>query len=136
MSPNKRKVLIIGCGITSPALALFLKRAGIDSEIYEARSSSEEEAGFFLYLAPNGVNILKLLKLEQDLEVEGFATTGLHFYNSVGKFIGEIDSRTDKEQFGVQGFLLKRAHLHKLLRDEVLRQGIPIHFDKKLEMLE
>jgi 2-polyprenyl-6-methoxyphenol hydroxylase-like FAD-dependent oxidoreductase len=37
MSVEKRKALIIGSGIAGPAVAMFLQRAGIDAEVYEAQ---------------------------------------------------------------------------------------------------
>ncbi len=50
-----KKALIIGGGVAGPATALFLNRAGIAAEVYEARSATDEDAGFFLNLAPNGM---------------------------------------------------------------------------------
>ena len=59
MNAPERKALIIGCGVAGPAVALFLKRAGLHAEVFEARSAAAEDAGFFLNLAPNGMNVLK-----------------------------------------------------------------------------
>ncbi|MBX6169408.1 MAG: NAD(P)-binding protein, partial [Thermobispora bispora] len=42
------KVLIIGGGIAGPAAALALRRAGIDSEIYEEYDRGAEGVGAFL----------------------------------------------------------------------------------------
>jgi 2-polyprenyl-6-methoxyphenol hydroxylase-like FAD-dependent oxidoreductase len=50
MNEQKRKALIIGCGIAGPTLALFLQRVGIEAEIYEAREMPE---GFSLSLQPS-----------------------------------------------------------------------------------
>ena len=47
-------ILIIGSGFAGTALVLFLKRAGFNPEIYEARTANETDTGAFLYLAPNG----------------------------------------------------------------------------------
>jgi 2-polyprenyl-6-methoxyphenol hydroxylase-like FAD-dependent oxidoreductase len=55
-----KKALIIGCGIAGPALALFLRRAGIEAEIYEARTTPE---GFALSLSCNGIAVLAELGL-------------------------------------------------------------------------
>jgi FAD-dependent urate hydroxylase len=133
MSIAKQKAVIIGCGFAGTALALFLKRAGMKCEIYEARKASDLDAGAFLYLAPNGMNVLKDLGLEPLLEQDGFPTTGITFYNSRGKTIGELDNRFDKERYGVRGHVLKREYIFKVFRDEVQRQGIPIHFGKRLK---
>jgi NADPH-dependent 2,4-dienoyl-CoA reductase/sulfur reductase-like enzyme len=45
MGAQHRKALIIGSGTVGPTLALFLRRAGIESEIYEARSETESYTG-------------------------------------------------------------------------------------------
>jgi 2-polyprenyl-6-methoxyphenol hydroxylase-like FAD-dependent oxidoreductase len=127
-----KKVLIIGCGFAGAALALFLKQAGIESEIYEAREASDLDAGAFLFLAPNGMNVLKTLGLDDALGQEGLPTTGITFYNSRGKEIGELDNRFDKERYGVRGHVLKREYIFRVLRSEVERQGIPLHFGKRL----
>ena len=52
-----KKVIIIGCGIAGPVLALALHRAGMDSEIFEARNSLEDDLGLFHYLSPSGMNV-------------------------------------------------------------------------------
>jgi 2-polyprenyl-6-methoxyphenol hydroxylase-like FAD-dependent oxidoreductase len=130
---SHKKVLIIGCGFAGAALALFLKQASIEAEIYESRQASDLDAGAFLFIAPNGMNVLKTLGLDCALEQEGLATTGITFYNSRGKEIGELDNRSDRERYGVRGQVLKRETIFRILRDEVERQGIPVHFGKRLE---
>jgi 2-polyprenyl-6-methoxyphenol hydroxylase-like FAD-dependent oxidoreductase len=130
---SHKKVLIIGCGFAGTALALFLKQAGIESEIYEARQASDLDAGAFLFLAPNGMNVLKTLGLDGALKQEGLPTTGITFYNSRGKEIGELDNRFDGERYGARGHVLKRETIFRILRNEVERQGIPLHFGKRLE---
>jgi 2-polyprenyl-6-methoxyphenol hydroxylase-like FAD-dependent oxidoreductase len=127
-----QKVLIIGCGFAGAALALFLKQANIETEIYEAREASDLDAGAFLFLAPNGMNVLKTLGLDHALEQEGLATTGITFYNSRGKEIGELDNRFDGERYGARGHVLKRETIFKILRAEVERKGIGLHFGKRL----
>jgi 2-polyprenyl-6-methoxyphenol hydroxylase-like FAD-dependent oxidoreductase len=135
MNMNKT-ILIIGSGFAGTALALFLKRAGFQSAIYESRSASEVDTGAFLYLAPNGMNVLRTLGLEQTFEEDGFPTTGIAFYNSKGKRIGELDNKGDRVRYGAQGHVLKRERIFRLLRDEVVSQGIPIQYGHRLEGLE
>src|SRR5947199_4836059 len=67
-----KKALIIGSGIAGPALALFLTRAGIDTEIYEAREAPE---GYALSLSCNGVAVLAELGLDRAAFAEGSAVT-------------------------------------------------------------
>ncbi len=130
------KILIIGSGFAGTALALFLKRAGFQPIIYESRSATEVDTGAFLYLAPNGMNVLKTLGLECGFEEDGFPTTGIAFYNSKGRKIGELDSTGDQAHYGARGHVLKRERIFCVLRDEALRQGIQIHYKHRLEQLE
>lgn len=131
-----RKALIIGGGVAGPAVALFLKRAGLDVEVFEARSTAEEDAGFFLNLAPNGMNVLKTLGIDRRLEPEGFPATGIAFFNGVGHQIGALDNSLDGERYGARGLVVKRAELQGALQGEAKRQGISIAFGKKLRDVE
>jgi 2-polyprenyl-6-methoxyphenol hydroxylase-like FAD-dependent oxidoreductase len=85
MNDKTRKALIIGCGIGGPALALFLKRAGIAAEIYEARATPE---GYSLSLSCNGVAVLKMLSLDEPAFAEGSAVSNWSMWNGKGKLLG------------------------------------------------
>ena len=54
MSNRPRKALIIGAGIAGPVAAILLRRAGIESAIYEAWPYSKGIGGG-LQIAPNGM---------------------------------------------------------------------------------
>jgi len=86
MQKSQKKALIIGSGIAGPALSLFLKRAGIEAEIYEARETPE---GYFLGLSGNGVAVLQELGLDHAAFAEGSAVTKWLMKNGKGKYLGE-----------------------------------------------
>jgi 2-polyprenyl-6-methoxyphenol hydroxylase-like FAD-dependent oxidoreductase len=132
----QRKALIIGGGVAGPALALFLQRAGIGAEIYEARSADDEDAGFFLNFGPNGINILKLLGIDPVAQMDGFLTLGMTFFNGRGRQIAQIDSRDDARRYGSHGVIMKRSRLHRALRDEAKRHGVRVEHQKKLIGIE
>jgi len=135
VSPQ-RKALIIGAGVAGPALALFLQRAGIQAEVFEARSAAEEDAGFFLNLGPNGGNVLKMLGIDAQAEADGFPTLGMTFFNGRGRRIARIDSHDEEQRYGVPSVVMTRSHLHKALRDEATRHGIRVEHQKKLVDIE
>src|SRR5437016_13125808 len=85
MQKQQKKALIIGCGLAGPALALFLKRAGIEAEIYEARETPE---GYALNLACNGMAVLQELGLDSAALAQGFAVTRWLMWNGKGKYLG------------------------------------------------
>jgi FAD-dependent urate hydroxylase len=60
-SATGRRTLIVGCGISGPVLAMFLWRAGLEPVVYEERLEPNDEADYFLNLAPNGVAVLDAL---------------------------------------------------------------------------
>jgi 2-polyprenyl-6-methoxyphenol hydroxylase-like FAD-dependent oxidoreductase len=131
------KALIVGAGIAGPVLSIALRRAGFDTELYEARSATHEEPGAFLTLAPNGVNALRALGLDDLLNrAGGFITYGIDFYNRRGRRIGELDGTNDPELYGAGSVTLKKARLSAVLRREAIRTGVALRFDKRLEGLE
>ena len=71
MNRQKRKALIIGCGVAGPVAALLLQRAGIEAEIYEARAESTDYGGSFLNMACNGLGVLKTLGLDDQVSSQG-----------------------------------------------------------------
>src|SRR2546421_11935847 len=71
MNQSRKKALIIGCGVAGPAIALFLQRAGIEVEIYEARAESTDYGGLFLNTACNGLGVLETLGLDEQVSRQG-----------------------------------------------------------------
>ncbi len=85
---TKRKAAITGCGIAGPVLAMFLRRAGIDSVTYEGRPEPGDEAGAFLRLAPNGRNVPATLGIWDEIDALRVSTTKIAFLNHEGKRLG------------------------------------------------
>lgn len=127
-----KRAVIIGCGIAGPATALFLQRAGIEAEIYEASELGEAETGLFLNVARNGMRILQELGLDDEVRRLGIEMYTLRMMNSNGKLLGTVEPKTGEPQ----GYTLKRQELHHVLREAAQRNGIPITFGKRLQSLE
>jgi FAD-dependent urate hydroxylase len=85
-----RTALIIDCGAAGPTLALFLKRAGIASEIYEARDEAESYTGWFLNLAGNGIGVLQTLGIADVINAEGSPAPRMIMWSGKGKRLGEV----------------------------------------------
>lgn len=129
MQKQNKKALIIGAGIGGAALALFLKRAGIESEIYEAREKPE---GFSLTLASNGVRVLQELGLDHTVMAEGSAVSNSITLTGKGKPLGEIAMAGD----GLKSVFIKRVPLGMIISDEAERQGLKITRGKRLQNIE
>src|SRR5690606_30661620 len=126
-----RKALIIGGGIAGPVTALFLRRQGIDSEIFEARPEGGEVEGSFLNLAGNGLEVLKLLGLDDLLAAEGSAVPRMIMQTAHGKPLGEV--RNGAREGLTESVLIRRAALHRILLDAALSEQIPVHFGARLK---
>ena len=130
----ERKALIIGCGIAGPVVALFLQRAGIEAEIYEARDESTDYGGSFLNMASNGLGVLKTLGLEDQVSSQGSPIPRMVIWSGKGKRLGEVRNGA-REEVGIPSINILRSRLHQVLREEAGRRGIKIAFGKKLQGL-
>lgn len=135
MEIKNKKAIIIGCGIAGPALALQLKRAGIKSTIYESEKTPSD-LGLFIYLSPNGMNVIRSLGVYEKIKKLGIETYAYIFYNEKGKQLGNLDYSNEDERFGASNVMLRRSLLYKAVREEAINQGIDIQFGKKLKDIE
>jgi 2-polyprenyl-6-methoxyphenol hydroxylase-like FAD-dependent oxidoreductase len=135
MNQSRKKALIIGCGIAGPAIALFLQRAGIEAEIYEARASAIDYGGLFLNMACNGLDVLKELGLDEQVSSQGSPIPRMMIWSGNGKRLGEVRNGA-RAEVGVPSINLLRARLHQTLREETESRGIKIVFGKKLHGLQ
>ncbi|HTP43539.1 MAG TPA: FAD-dependent monooxygenase, partial [Candidatus Acidoferrum sp.] len=124
------RALIIGGGIAGPAAALFLRRAGIESQIFEAYPEPSTIGGGF-QIAPNGMRVMEALGLADRVRASGVLSSDFVFRNQHGKVIGRIDVSS-----AGQGVTIRRSEFHRILMDAVTRAGIPIHYGKRLSSIE
>ncbi|MFP2924838.1 FAD-dependent oxidoreductase [Pyxidicoccus sp. 3LG] len=136
MRTKDGRALIVGCGIAGPVVAMALQRAGLEPVIYEAQSGPMDEAGAFLNLAPNGVNALKALGLDEPVRAAGFSSAGIAFWNGGGRRIGVMENGPEEQRYGAATTVIKRGVLHRVLRDEALRRGIRVETGRKLESFD
>ena len=120
------RALIIGGGVGGPAASLFLRRAGIESRIFEAYPEPTTTGGGF-QIAPNGMRVLKTLGLADRVRAAGVTSSNFVFRNQQGKVISQID--VSGSGYGVT---LMRAAFQRVLLDEIDRQGVPTEYGKRL----
>ncbi len=128
------QVIIIGAGVGGRALALFLQKAGIKADVYEAYPYVKGVGGG-LNLAPNGMWIMDALGLAERIKQIGTSTPVGQFENGKGKLLGQI-KYGDVSTYGQPAISLSRAALNELLADELKAKNIPVHYEKKLVRVE
>lgn len=136
MTNENKKAIIIGCGITGPVLALSLKRAGIDSVIYEEQDAPLDHVGLIIYVGPSGCNVLKTLGLYDKVKQSGSACKSVEFNNHAGKNIVSVDLGNYEQRFGAGTIAIKRGEINRILREEVDSQGIKIEWKKRLKDIQ
>ncbi len=131
MNRQKRKALIIGCGVAGPVVALFLQRAGIEAEIYEARAESTDYGGSFLNMACNGLGVLKTLGLDDQVSSQGSPIPRMIIWSGKGKRLGEVRNGA-RAEVGAPSINILRSRLHQVLREGAEQRRIKMSFGKKL----
>jgi 2-polyprenyl-6-methoxyphenol hydroxylase-like FAD-dependent oxidoreductase len=126
-------VLIIGGGIAGPALALFLKKAGLTSAVYEAHGESHGVGGG-LGLAPNGMNVIAALGLADKLKARGSPAPESAFRDERGRLLARVSNGGDRYDQPLMSMM--RSDVYAVLADEIRAQGISVHHGKRLERIE
>ena len=122
------KALVIGGGIAGPVTALALRKAGIDAVVYEAYARSAEGLGGTLMVAPNGLNALGVVGLEQAVAAIGQPIERMVMADARGKPLMEVP--------GLPGLpasrVLWRSELYRVVRERALQEGIRLEHGKRL----
>jgi 2-polyprenyl-6-methoxyphenol hydroxylase-like FAD-dependent oxidoreductase len=129
-----RKALIIGAGIAGPVAAIFLKRAGIDAQLFEAWPYSTGIGGG-LQIAPNGMHVLAEIGLAEEMIRRGSVAESFDFYSQSGGWIGSIN-RNMKQRFGQPAVNMRRATLNEAIVDKAWSENVELAFEKRLVRIE
>jgi 2-polyprenyl-6-methoxyphenol hydroxylase-like FAD-dependent oxidoreductase len=111
------RVLIIGGGIAGTLSALALRKAGIDSVVYEAYDRTADGVGAYLTLAVNALDALRALDLDGMVHELGFDTAGIRVTSGAGKTLAEFPYGPALPD-GTLSQTVKRADLYRALREE------------------
>jgi 2-polyprenyl-6-methoxyphenol hydroxylase-like FAD-dependent oxidoreductase len=124
MTKRARKALIIGGGIAGPVTAIFLKRAGIDAEVFEAWPHSTGIGGG-LQIAPNGMHVLAEIGLADEMIRRGSIAESFDFYSQTGMRIGSVN-RNMKERFGQPAVNMCRATLNETIINKAWCENVEL----------
>jgi 2-polyprenyl-6-methoxyphenol hydroxylase-like FAD-dependent oxidoreductase len=120
---------VIGAGVAGLATALFLKKAGITSTVYEAHAPSES-ATSRLVLAPNGMNVLAVLGLAEKVKQRGALALEDRFFSAEGRHLARTSY--GGHRYGQPAVSVARRELQRVLLDEAAAQGIEVRHRKRL----
>jgi len=123
-----RRALIIGGGIAGPVAALALRRAGIESVVYEARREPADGIGGMLAIAPNGLAALGIVGADRAVQTRGQAIRTMIMADGCGKQIGEFPGLIGLPP----NWAMSRSELGRMLHDQAVGEGIRFEYDKRL----
>ena len=112
------RALIIGSGVAGPTVALFLQRAGWDTEIFEAAETPDDFGGSFLNVATNGLAVLEALGLRQRLLSDAHPAPHMVMWSGRGQQLGVVpNGPVGRPERG--SAVVRRGWLHQVLREAV-----------------
>ncbi|KZT54776.1 FAD/NAD(P)-binding domain-containing protein [Calocera cornea HHB12733] len=138
-----KSVIIIGCGIAGPVLAMLLKHSGFDPVIYERRGETEQ-AGLALGVSPQTLlynsrasrfKVLNILGLAEQLLSLGQPIDEMvtHSQLRAGAVLGRMDLAARlRATLGWPSIMVSRARYCQFLADAARERGIPLHLGKRL----
>ncbi|MEU3708874.1 FAD-dependent monooxygenase [Streptomyces catenulae] len=126
-----RKALIVGGGIAGTVTALALHKAGIAAEIFEAYPTGADDVGAFLVVFTNGLEALRVIDAHGPVVDHSFPARRVALIGADGAPRGERPI-SGGDGAGLGPRTLRRATLHRVLHDEAVRRGIPVHHGKRL----
>src|ERR1700754_1577269 len=110
---GRPKALVIGGGIAGPVTAIFLKKAGIDAQLFEAWPYSTGIGGG-LQIAPNGMHVLAEAGLADDVIHRGSIAESFDFHSQSGARLGSVNQNM-QARFGQPAVNICRAALNEVI---------------------
>jgi FAD-dependent urate hydroxylase len=123
--------LIIGAGVAGPVLSMALRRAGIESTLYERDEAGAEQRGSWLNFQANGMDALHAIDAAGPVEKLGFPVETMSFVNGKGKPLGTMPMAARRPD-GQVSMMMPRADLYAALGAEARVRGAQVWYGKRL----
>jgi 2-polyprenyl-6-methoxyphenol hydroxylase-like FAD-dependent oxidoreductase len=130
MTKPSRKAIIIGAGIAGPVTGIFLKKAGIGAQVFEAWPYPAGIGGG-LQIAPNGMHVLAEIGLAEEMIRRGSIAESFDFYSQSGARLGSINKNM-KARFGQPAVNMRRATLNEAIINKAWCENVELAFEKRL----
>jgi 2-polyprenyl-6-methoxyphenol hydroxylase-like FAD-dependent oxidoreductase len=134
MTKPSRKAIIIGAGIAGPVTGIFLKKAGVDVQVFDAWPYSAGIGGG-LQIAPNGMRVLAEIGLADEMIRDGSIAESFDFYSRSGARLGSINQNM-KARFGQPAVNMRRATLNEAIINKAWCENVELAFEKRLVRIE
>lgn len=134
MVTRSPKALIIGGGIAGPITAIFLKKVGIEADVFEAWPHSTGIGGG-LQIAPNGMHVLAEAGLADEMIRRGSICESIEFFSRSGTPLASVN-REMAARFGQPAVNMRRSTLNEAILEKAAREGIEVAFNKRLVRIE
>ncbi|KAF2659758.1 monooxygenase FAD-binding protein [Lophiostoma macrostomum CBS 122681] len=119
-------VLIIGCGIAGPVVAILLKRKGYQPIVFE-KVSKLADAGASLMLMSNGLKVLNLIGVADDFTTESTPITTLWDAKATGEILGQSNlPSTFTSKYGQPAAGIRRTSANLKLKQLLLDSDIEV----------
>lgn len=127
--PLEQGVAIIGAGLAGLSMAVFLKKVGIESTIYETRPPNATSDGAIM-LSPNALRTLDALGLYSRISNKGYHFRDVTFNTNDHKFLDAYEMG-NADKFGYDALRIYRQVILDELKAMVDEAGIKILYEKK-----
>jgi kynurenine 3-monooxygenase len=132
-----KEQIVVGGGLVGPLLAIILKKAGHNVELYERRpdirlQNNDSGRSINLVVTSRGIHALKQVGLDSEILKDTVPVMGRMMHSTVGELTYQAYGKDDSEC----NYSISRLHLNKVLLTKAEELGIPIHFSHQLENLE
>ncbi|KAK9425328.1 hypothetical protein SUNI508_13129 [Seiridium unicorne] len=119
-------VLIIGCGIAGPVLALLLKAKGFNPIVFE-KVRQLGDVGASLMLMPNGMKVLDLVGVATEIYASSFPLEAYEDFDYSGELLGSSALPADfGKRYGQRATGVKRTALNLALANRLKGSGIEL----------
>ncbi|MBV8932100.1 MAG: FAD-dependent monooxygenase [Kutzneria sp.] len=128
-----RTALVVGGGIAGPVAAMALRRAGIEASLYEAHTGPGIGLGGMIGIAPNGMNALGLLGLDDAVRDIATPISSFVMQSWTGKRLAQFGGGPADPPIAQ---MVWRDEVQKVLADEAASRGVKTSYGKRLVRLQ
>lgn len=125
-----QKIIIIGAGISGLSLAIFLKKAGMDCEVYENFPYKRVEGSSFR-INKSGVHVMKELGIEEQVKMNSHSADRMRLLTTDNVEIASINLMQNST-FSRRSIYMQRSDLVEALMRQAGISGVAVHYNKKL----